>query len=517
MNDILLQGITYIRAAWRYRWYAMLLAWVIAIAGWLVVYKLPDQYQASARVYVDTDSILRPLLRGLAVQTNVSQRLSLISRTILSRPNLEKVARMADLDIEANDPDHMENLVNRLARDIKLGDTTRQNLYTISYPHENPEVAKRIVESLLTIFVENALGDTRKDSNAAQRFLDQQIEEYEQRLIEAEERLKEFKRENVDLMSSSGQGYFERLRAAQDELAQARLRLKEAQIRRDELGRQLRGEEPVFGLGTMPKGMDVQAHPLNPRIENLKGRLDELLFQYTDKHPDVIALQEILRDLERQKSEDLRKLARSKPLYSSSELDTNPVYQQMKISLGQAEAEVATLSVRVEEYESKVEDLKSKVNTIPEIEAQIKRLDRDYAINKSNYDALVARRESAKISESADETGDDVKFRVIDPPHVPSSPSGPNRLLFSSGVFVASLLAGMALAFLLSQIRPAVYDGYTLRKLTGLPVFGSVSRVWTPELLMRRRMQLGAFVGASFMLVVVYGGVVYVHRASSLV
>ncbi len=505
MQELLEQLLGYVRGIWRFRWYIHFVAWPLCLAGWVVVHQLPDQYKATARVYVDTQSMLRPLLKGLAVQGNVGQEVKLMTRTLLSRPNLEKIARMTDMDLKATTPEDMEALLGRLQHTIKLsGGRGRSNLYSLSYTDENPELAKRVVQSLLTLFVETSLGDSRKDSKSAQNFLDDQIKEYESRLFAAEERLKEFKRKNIGQMPNDGGEYFSRLQAAMTKLLGAELELSEAVNRRDELRRQLRGEEPTFGMVTPPKAQVINT-ALDSRIQGLQARLDDLLLKFTNKHPDVAALQNTINDLEAQKAKEIGQLQQSLPTSGINNLNTNPVYQQLKISLGGIEANVAGLKVRVKQYKSTVEELKQAVDTIPKIEADFQRLNRDYAVNKNNYDTLVARRETAKMSEKASKSGDNIKFRVVDPPFAPSDPSSPNRPLLTSIVLVAGWLIGIAFTFFMSQIRPT-YDGVrTITRELGLPVLGSVSRVWSGKAQLKRRMEAIAFGVGGLMLVSVYG------------
>src|ERR1044071_6551386 len=131
MHEIVEQILGYLRGIWRYRWYALALAWTVCLGGWFVVHRLPDQFEASARVYVDTQSILRPLLRGLAVDVNPDAQIQLMTRTLLSRPNMEKVARMTDLDLRAKDNSQMDVLLDRLGKHISLKSLGRENLYTI--------------------------------------------------------------------------------------------------------------------------------------------------------------------------------------------------------------------------------------------------------------------------------------------------------------------------------------------------------------------------------------------------
>lgn len=499
MQDMITQLKSYLRSIWRHRWPLIATVWFVCVAGWVVVYKLPDQYEASARVYVDTQSMLKPLLKGLAADTSMRQQVSLITRTLLSRPNLEKVTRMTDMDLKARTPEEMENMLEGLRQNIRIESTGRVDLYTIKYQNSDPDQAKRVVQSLLTIFVESSLGESRKDTDVAQRFLNEQVREYESRLIAAEERIKEFKRKNVGLMPSEGKDYYERLQQANAQLSQTELALEEARKRRDELQRQLEGEEPTFGI----TGQSQFTSSLDKRIESLEGRLDSLLLQYTEKHPDVQALKRTIKQLKEQRQEQMQMLAND-PAFGST--NTSPVYQQLRIELGKAEAEVAKLKARYREHQKRVEKLQKLVDTVPQVEAELAQLNRDYEINKKNYEALLSRLESAKLAEQAEQRVDNIQFRIIDPPRVPPTPAAPNRPLYMSVVLFAGIGAGIALAILLAQIRMTFDNRRDLSEAMGIPVLGSVSVVWTRDLLLKRRLGTASFMLASLALIGVYSG-----------
>src|SRR5882672_3288294 len=139
MQEVIDQILGYVKATWRYRWYAVGVAWAVAVGGWIFVYLMPNRYEASARVYVDTQSVLRPLLAGLAVQPNVDQMVTMMSRTLISRPNLDKVIRMADMDIRLKTAEEREHLITRLTRELAIRSAGRENLYTIAYTDKNPQ------------------------------------------------------------------------------------------------------------------------------------------------------------------------------------------------------------------------------------------------------------------------------------------------------------------------------------------------------------------------------------------
>jgi len=516
MNEIIEQVLGYIRGTWRYRWFIYLLAWPICIGGWLFVNQMPDQYISKARVFVDTSSALRPLLRGLAAQSSPDDGLKMMTRTLMSRPNLEKVARMTDMDLGVSTPEEMDELITRLSKTIKFsGGRGKDKMYSIAYESDNPMLAKQTVQSLLTIFIETTLGDTRKGSDSARKFVDSQINEYEQRLVDAETRLKEFKRKNSGKMPGEGRGYFQQVEVARQQLVVAELQLSEAENLRDELRRQIKGEEPVFGI--MPSTstsnrLNSGPHPLDNRIETLERNLDELLLRFTEKHPDVVNTKETLKRLEDQRSKDIKEQQAAAPKFNRpTGLNQNPVYQQLKISLSQAEATVASLMPRVNNYRENVKKLEGLINTIPQIEADFQNLNRDYNINKKNYEALLARRESAKIAEQAESTTDEVKFRIIDPPRVPFEPVGPNRPLFQVIVLLGGLIVGVVFAFFLSQIKPMFDTPRNLQLHSGLPVLGYISRVWTPDEKKKRYIDVISFTIVGLVLFGLFAGMLVVE------
>jgi polysaccharide chain length determinant protein (PEP-CTERM system associated) len=501
MHEVFAQILTYLRSLWRRRWIIVAIAWLVSIAGWAWVFTLPDRYEASARVYVDTQTMLRPLLSGLAVQPNFDQQVSMMTRTLLSRPNLEKVARMTDLDVKAKTAEDTEEMLNDLADKIRLGGTDRENLYSIAFQNENPDLAKRVVQALLTIFTESSLGKTRKDITSTQKFIEDQLKGYEQKLIEADNAIVEFKRKHIGMMPGEGKGYYGQLAETQQQLIQAQLDLREATQRRDQLKRQLADEEPELSAAAAA----AQTHPeIDGRIKALETQIDQLLLRYTDIHPDVVRTRSLIARLEEQKKQEAAAAANS-PAESNSNKVLNPVYQQLTVAIAEADGTVASLQARVGEYERRLTQLKAASDRVPEVEAEYNQLVRDFGVYKQNYDSLLSRRESIAMSGEVESKADVVDFRVIDPPRAPLDPAWPNRILFLSIVPLVGLAAGIAVAFLVSQLRRTVTDRKALRELSGLPLLGSVSMVETESMRKRKRKGFLAYVASLVSLLGAYG------------
>lgn len=464
------------------------------VVGGIIVYRLPDDFQASSRIYVDTQSILKPLLAGMTTVPNVEQQVSIMSRTLLSRPNLERVMRMADLDIKANTVYDKEKLIDDLSSRIKITQTGRDDIYTITYNNENPKLGKDVVQSLLTIFVEGSVGDKKQDSDKAVRFIGDQINSYEEKLASAENALKGFKQKNAELLPRQGSDYGSKLQESADALSQARLELAESEQARNAIQKQLSG-------GGSADDLPVAPNPeIDTRIDVANKHLDDLRLQYTDEHPDVIGTKRLISDLEKRKIEE----SKTRVPGAVPGANYSPMLQQLSVSLTEAQAKVAGMKARVGEYAARYAHLKAQSIAAPDVEAQFTQLNRDYQINKDNYEKLVTRRDAAKLSGDLSSATDLMTFRVIDPPTVPRTPAGPNRPRLFSFIFIAALAMGIGLPLLMSQAKPVFLTQSQLQEVTGLTVLGAVAMNWTSSEIIKRKRGVLLFSASVAALVAAY-------------
>ena len=336
MQELLTKFYTQVQMAWRHRWLALASMAIVSVSGITYVMALPDTYNVFAKVYVDTQSLLRPTLKGLALDTGAGQQaVFTMRRTLLVRPNLEHIARATDLDLQAATPADMERLLNDLKNDISLTQTRRENIFTLAYTHEDPQLAKRVVDAVLNLFLERSLGDLRRETVLTQDFLEKQIKVYESKLEAAEQRLKEFKRQNLGFLPGASGGYVAKRETLTGTLRDARLVLQEAVNRRDELRRQM--DDPMDPSLWMQS--EEAFSPLDGRIQQLQMRVDELLLRYTERHPDIIITRRLIADLEEQKQAQLEAMAQGGGDAADPNV-TNPVYQGLKVALSGADAEV---------------------------------------------------------------------------------------------------------------------------------------------------------------------------------
>jgi polysaccharide chain length determinant protein (PEP-CTERM system associated) len=519
MQAIIIKILDELRGSWRFRWVALLAAWVVCVGGWAFVFTMPNVYEATARVYVDSKTALGPLLRGLALDPNVESEVSIVRQALLSRPQLEAVSRKTDLHLRAKTPEEMELLLDSLQKKImvvnavRAGNSDTDGLYRIAFQDNSRQISLAVVETLLNNFVEQTLGSKRSGQESAQRFLDDEIRVLEGRLTESEQRLADFKKKNVGSMPGEGGDYFARLQAEMAGEKQTRDALALAETRKNELQRQLTGEDPfLFGLdpGTPGAGGDTEATgDITYRIQELEARLEEMLLKYTDKHPEVIAVRSTIEELKKRQQEEIARVGSGQRATGSmaNSLKANPVYQGIQAEMNRTDVQIAELRQDLAQRSTRVGELRRLVDSVPEVEAELVRLNRDYEITRTRYQELVERRETAKLSESAEKQGV-VKFQIIDPPAVDLEPVAPKRIPMLLAVLVAGLGVGGALAYLLNQLRPVYQNVRVLGENTGLPVLGYVSRTLLASqksAMSRGRVAFGAVV---VMLVIVCGAAV---------
>ena len=505
MQELVEQLLAILRGMWQRRWIGLGVAWLAAIIGAIIVFRLPDKYEASARLYVDTQSLLQPLMAGMAVTPDAGQQVAILSRILLSRPNLEKIIRKSDLDTSAGKT--AAALVDDTADSLRISRAGGDNLYTIAFRYPDGRKARDVVQAALSTFIEQSLGQTRTGTDSARKFLDEQIKDYESRLRESEARVQAFRLKYMGLLGTSGQTYFSQMTTITEQIKDARVELRVAEQTRDGIRQQLEEQTQRGPAATSRRIAAVSVPEFDNRINEQKRQLDEMLRKYTDQHPDVVSTKRLLVQLLEDRKREIE--ARSRAAENdpgNPSLSGDPVAQQLKVALNDAEANLTAVRARLGEYEARYNQLRASAETLPKIDMELTQLNRDYDMQKRQYESLVLRRETASLSGKLEDAGV-AEFRIIDPPRVTPNPVAPNRLLLLGVLVAASLFAGLGTSWLVSQTRPTFRDGRTLREVAQRPLLGMISMLPTHSLRMMRRRAALLFVGGVSGLVASYGAV----------
>ena len=518
-----------VRGAWRFRWLALAAAAAIALIGWVTVFALPDRYDAEARVFVDTRTALRPALQGLTVDQNVDAQINFVRQSLLEGPQLESIAKQTGVLLPSVTDERakartLENFSNRVTLTVSnagnQGDerSTAGTIYEFHFEDLSRARALNVVDTLLSTFVEQTLGGKREGSENAQKFLETQIKDYEQRLSQAEDKLANFKKQNLGLMPSDQGGYFAQLQKETDDAKKAEIELSIAVSRREELVKQLHSDQAVSAAGSSG-GVSIGGNTVGgdtlSRIQQTQAKLDELLLKYTDQHPDVIATRATLEELKKRRAVELQSLRQGDAAaVAASGAGNNPVYQNMQLELNKADVDIAALRQELAQHESTVADLRRRLNSAPQVEAEYQQLNRDYDVNKAQYTALLESYQKARLGERADNAGS-VRFEIVLPPTASVLPVWPKRNKLLAEIWILALAAGAGLAYGLHVLRPVVSSVRVANEMTAFPVLGVVSAAFPTHDGLEARSRLWRFSVASTALLVAFALALVLNAAGA--
>lgn len=468
---------------WRFRAIGMAVAWAVLLLALVVITVLPNRYEASATVFVNTQTAVGAATRTLTLDDNTDSQIQLVREALLGGPQLGKIADDTGLTARARTTEERQKVIDKLRNQIQIGlrnagAAAGGGTYVVSYTNKDRQTSLKVVDRFVNTFVDEALGGKLRGSEQAQQFLTQQIADLEKRLRDAEEALAAFKKQHVGLLPADQTDYFKRLDAELADLDAAQTKLSVAKMRRGELERQLRGEDPLVPGGAAKGLAGAPASDTATRLQQSQQQLDELLLNYTEKHPKVIELRNTIAELQKRLNDEIAAARRGDASAAArTGLAASPVYQNLKLQYDQIGVEIAGLQADIANHRQRVASLRSMMNTAPEVEAQFSRLNRDYTVVKAQYEALVEQLGRARLGEQAAQTGL-VRFDVVDPPRAGFDPVFPKRPLLALGALVAAIAAGFGVAFLLNLLRPTFGSVRRLHEMTGLPVLGAVSMTW---------------------------------------
>jgi len=515
-----IKSVTY--GIWRKRWYMMAATWIVCLTGWALVATLPYRYESSAQIYVDTDSILPSIVKDLSVEVDVGKRIDVVKKTLVTRSNLEKIIRRSEyLERLAANEGALNQLVATMQDDIRVV-SLDGGMYRIQYEiddrrlsdRQRAEVARNVVNNLLAFFLEGGAEGGDADNKNAQKFIDDQIDDYAARLNAAETAHAKFKQDNIEFIGGQ-QSFLTRHDQAKESLRETRNKIGELNVTLRTLQEQIQNVPATIQTAVSSRSRGGgDDDPLQSRISELEKTLDKLrTLGYTDRHPDVV---NVLRQLDTLKAEakekqeavaaELSASASAGKKSNSSTETPNRLYEQLMFNIIDTTTQVKTLEQREIEQQKLVAEMEEKAKRVPEIEAQESQLLRDFKQVRDRYQEFLSRKQDLELRIDVSDSDESVSLRIVEQPNLPTRPSGPPRLLFMSGLLVFALMTGVGFALVLSVLRPVVLTVEQLRMQFDLNILGNVSRSLSEEETRQRSMELLMFAGSTVLLFMVFGG-----------
>ncbi len=391
---------------YRYRVLAAIIFMCVTAGVLGLGYVTPKTYTSEALLYADSSSILQPLLRGSAEVTPID-RINEAREMLQSRSYLEQVAFDAGL-LNGGETDTEKSGVTSGLRNALNMRVSNRNFLELSYRSGSPDQSFRVLSAALNRFIERTTSKKRAESQGAYEFIDAQVTTYRRQLEQAEERLKQFRSNNQDGTSSNVQSRIERLRS---EIESLKLSIQQTESEVELTRSQLEEEQPYR---TVTRGGG--ATEVDKKIAQLEDALSDLRLRYHDTHPDIVSTLDQLDELQQRKARgDVgRRTA------GASELIENPVYEQLKLKLTDAETRLEVQRNRLISLNKLLDNAFERAERVAANQAELSELTRDYNVTKSVYEDMLERREKARLSMTLDVEGQGVSYRIQEPASYPT-------------------------------------------------------------------------------------------------
>lgn len=466
----------FINEAFRHRLAMVAMFVVISVAMLLTGLVWPKGYSAYTTILVDEKNIIQPLMQGAAVTTEVGDRSRMAREVIFGRKIMNQIMSGTGLLADSLTPDEQERILKMLMRRTTITNVGR-NLIKIEFRDDDPERAFMTTRRYAELFISESLNAKSNESQAAFDFIDKQVREYHEKLARAEAALKEFRSENLDAQPGADADISTRLNVLQTRIEGATQELRETEIKKRSLERQLSGEAEVVSAVS-------RENQYRARIAELQSQLDTLRLSYHDTYPDVVRLRHQIGDLnlaiadERQRREQARQTGR---VTIDETVINNPMYQQLRRELSATQIQVETLHARIAEAKRQMQAELERGKRMQGGAATLAELTRDYQVNREIYQDLLKRRENARVSMNLDRDNQGLTFKIQEPAVLPLQPSGLRFWHFIVGAFVFGLAVPIVLLYVKLHFDSRVRLASMLADRYKLPVLATVPQLWSPS------------------------------------
>ena len=538
-------------------------ALVILAASLGVAFGLPSVYRSMGTILIEQQEIPPELVRS-TVTSYADERIQVIGQRVMTSANLLAIVDKYGLYADDRKSDPTEVVLEAMRKDIKVemvsaevvdprtGRPTQASIaFTVAYDNRSPQLAQRVANELVSLYLNENLKSRTQLAGDAARFLAEEGKRLSEQIAELEKKLAEFKEKhagelpeltqlNLQLMDRTDREILEveRQISTLDErkiLVQAQLaqvnpmekmtaetgerilgpadRLKVLQSQYASLSGLygpdhpdiLRTRNEMRALEQQVGGGADNTADLQRRIDGARADLAAARERYSAEHPDVKKAERSLARLEKELAQAGSRRASAK----STATPDNPAYIQLQGQLSAADTELKTQRAKRAELKLKLKEYETKLTLGPQVEREYKALTRDYETAVAKYQEMTAKGMQAQLAESLETERKGERFTLIEPPLLPEEPVKPNRLAIAFLGLVFSFAGGIGGAAVAESLDASVRGRQALAEIVGAPPLAAIPRIETLEDRRQRNRRRGLLL--ALVLAVLVLAIVVVH------
>ena len=478
MDEARFHPLDYLSVLRRRKWWFIVPAVAALVVGVALVLFLPKEYLSTATVGIAAPSVSADLAASAAL--NRDDRIRALSQQLLSRQVLARVVRAEGLDAGEQGLDQAINRVRAGVQPVSFptpvapssNNQPPLDVVYVSYLDRSPEAAQRIANRLVEVFVDETSRARAARAEDTTVFLEAQLRETQARLNDTEAKLREAKQAHMGRLPEQTAANLQSLNGLRQQLESTNIALRGEQDRLSMIERQI--EAMQQGAETLPllNGGPAPATP-ELRVQTLEQELTAARMSYTDKHPEVVRLQEELKAARSAAAAERTRPAEDRLGF----LKNDPAYRQLLADRENGRLRVRELQRAESQARAQIGLYQARVESAPMVEQQMLALQREYDLQKKQYEDLVARREAARMTESLERRQAGEQFRVFAPASWPGAPHKPDRLRILLGALLAGAFLGGLGVVGREFLARSVHDSVTLAREYDVPVLGEIHRI----------------------------------------
>ncbi|ABM02287.1 uncharacterized protein involved in exopolysaccharide biosynthesis-like protein [Psychromonas ingrahamii 37] len=492
----------YIAAAWQEvclrKFKAALLVTVISFSILAIGIYKPSVFRSETTIFADTQNIIKPLLSQQTSITNVKQSKTAQVRDVIFSPRqLNKVIDAVYGKNAFPTPQLLADKWASLRHSINV-EGMSDNYLKISYQDATPDITFRLLNEVVSLFVEDSANTKKNESRSAYNFIEKQVESYKDQLLLAEKKLKIFKSSHLDGTESEVESRISELR---NNIEDMKIYQMEILTQISSLKNQLKSQDKF-------SSNDYEAAIYHRRLKELRQYLDHLLLSYKDDYPEVLEVRYQISDMEK----NVTNLTFKEKDKSQVGAEFNPLYQEISSKLSTAQVSYNTEVNRLNAFNVLLEKASERRKRIANNQAELSELNRDYGVIKGLYEDMLANKEKARLSMVLDIEGQGVNYKVQEPASYPTLPSGPRFLHFFIAGPVLGFLLLVSLFLVKILLENKIRFASQLAQFTNVPLLVSIDHKLNSSERNKKRSENIAFLFALLFVVTVYVGIAISHR-----
>jgi polysaccharide biosynthesis transport protein len=451
-------------------------------ASWLI----PSTYRSGTLILVEQPSVSAKYVES-NIDSDIQHQLDSITQQILSRTRLLRIIDSLGLYAQERKHKSPDDLVEVMRKDIEIelthSDDKKLSSFNIYYASRDPKMAQAATSQLANLFITENLEEREKSSQNTTNFLEDQLEQARGKLAAQEAKLRVFKDQHLGELPTQTQSNLQILTGLQAQVQanqESLNRAKQQNTYLESLINQYRAMDSGSVSGSKSGvGGPVGLADIDKELDQLKAQLADLTSHYTDKHPDVRKTREQIARTEKMREQiiaDMNSRANdpsTEPAARPLDAKTGPLVE-LESQLKANRLEISNREAEIKDQLSKINQYQARLNMAPVMEQQYADITRDYDQSKTDYEALLAKKNQSEMSTDLEKTQQGERFTMLDPPNLPVRPYKPNRLMLCGAGLGIGLVFGGGLAFGIEKLGGKIYSEREIKKWAPFDVIAEI-------------------------------------------